>query len=889
LATEAITDPGLLLKVTPPKLRKTLLVRERLRRCGVVDGDAPVILVEAPAGYGKTSLMAQWRLDWLQNGAAVGWLNGDFGDSPITLVSGMALGLRRSVARAGFGADAIEAVRRGAGSAVALTSLLAEITEASRPMILVFDNGERLRDAEAVDVVDYLLHNLPPNLRVVIGTRSTVSARTLDLLGQGLLRRVSATELSFDLPEALQLVTARFGGRIDADLGARLHEITSGWPLGLQLAAAALERAADPSRALEEFSKSRDDATQHLFESLLTSLPNGLSDFLTRCALLDSLHPSLCEAVTENDDAAYSLQRLVVETPLVSASEEGEWLRLHPLAREYLRTRAENTVPEGVRREIHVRAWRWLAAHGSPERAAQHALRAGFRNEALKLVSASLRDELNLGHHGKVVEWLTRIPQSAVESDVQLRLVQLWMLALDHRVNESLQLATALVDDPMVQEEVRVEARIALACAFDIVDRHDDARRQIAMCNLDFMVPRVRRVLTHLEADFACNAGEVEVAHRILARPEDRVVHPITQIWREFLTVWIYLWEGRPALAERIARPQHARWEAEVGRRGPWTALIGGVLAAACWQQDLRVEAKAMLADRLDVIEQGSPYGGLINAYLTLARISATVGDEARAIAYLESLAAIGDRRDMVRLVATSLAERVRLHAARQRPAQAATVLAQLVAVVDGATMSALLAPQVQLDVAMARAYVAVASGELVDAGANVRKARDLATKLGRGYELVQMTAMQALVAERAGECPDALLIEAMSRAESGGLVRVFADSLPGVVELMRRRTQDGLSDIVTRAFIDRVLAAALTSPTIEQKTARPGRSALLTPKENLVLQLLAGGLPNKRIAAELELSSETVKWHVKKLLAKLNAGSRDHAVDRARMLGLLR
>ena len=161
---EAISDPGLLLKITPPKLRKTLLVRDRLRRPGAADDDTTVILVEAPAGYGKTSLIAQWRLDWLQSGAAVGWLNLDEGDSPISLVSGIALGLRRSLGRANFGADAIEAVRRGAGTAPAITSLLAEITETSRPMVIVFDNGERLGGAEAVDVLDGFYASLARHL-----------------------------------------------------------------------------------------------------------------------------------------------------------------------------------------------------------------------------------------------------------------------------------------------------------------------------------------------------------------------------------------------------------------------------------------------------------------------------------------------------------------------------------------------------------------------------------------------------------------------------------------------------------------------------------------------------------------------------------------------------
>jgi len=886
---EAITDPGLLLKITPPKLRKALLVRERLRWSGTADDDVAVILVEAPAGYGKTSLIAQWRLDWLQGGAAVGWLSLDAGDSPVTLVSGIALGLRRSIGRGDFGNEAIQAARRGSGSLSALTTLLAEITDHGRPMALVLDNGERLSDATVVEVIDYLLHNLPPNLRVVMGTRTPVRAETLDLLARGVLRRVKAAELSFNLPEAIHLLRVRLGGRIDADLSARLHEITGGWPLGLQLAAAALERAADPHLAIDEFAKSRDDATQHLFDSLVTSLPSGLGDFVTRCSLLDELHPSLCEAVTGEEDAGLSLQRLLVATPLLSAAEEGEWLRLHPLAREYLRGRAEESLTQEERREIHVQAWHWFAARGHAERAAQHALAAGSRRDALHLVSAVLDHELDQGRIGTVSEWLARMPAEAISSSLQLRVVALWVHAFRFRVDKALPLATAILEDPAVDVETRMDAMAALAGALAMVDRYDEARQYAYLCQADAAGARARHLLAYLDSDFAFNAGRTEFVRRLLSSITDGSASPLVQIWRDFKIVFSYLWEGRPALAEQIARPQLSRWATEVGRRGPWTALIGSVLAAACWQQDMRSDARALLAGRLDVVERGAAYGGVVNAYRTLAQMAASEGDEARALAYLEALSAVGENRKMIRLVATSLAERVRLHAARGRPAQAATALAAMASVVQHSKASDLLAPQIQLELEMAHTYAAVVAGNSTDAGMHVAKARELAARLNRGYEAVQVLALQALLAERAGESPDALLTEALSRAESGGLVRVFADTLPELVELVRRRRQGETANTVTRAFVDRVLAASEPRETTSHTSAPPTGNALLTAKENEVLQLLAGGLLNKQIATELELSVDTVKWHVKKLLAKLNAGSRDHAVDRARMLGLLR
>jgi LuxR family maltose regulon positive regulatory protein len=505
-------------------------------------------------------------------------------------------------------------------------------------------------------------------------------------------------------------------------------------------------------------------------------------------------------------------------------------------------------------------------------------------------VSATLRDEFYKGHNGTVIEWLTRIPRATVESNPQLRLVALWMHGMSYQLDDALRLAGGLIDEPAADESVRTEAMAALGSAYAILDRHDEARHFVSACEASSPGPVARQVLTYLHATIACTSGEPECARRLLTRSEgDQVTAAVVQVWYDFLQAWSYLWEGRPAMAEQAVRWEHGRWDAQVGRRGSGTVILGSLLAGACWQQDLRDDARALLADRLDSVEQACGYGGLVQAYLTMARMAEFEGDEARALACLEALAAVGEVRGMVRVVAASLAERVRLHAARRRPAQAAVNLAQLSEVVDRSRMSELLAPLVYLEHEMAWAFSAVAADDSALAQAHVTRAKELATRLNRGYEAVQALALEALLAERAGASPETLLTEALSRAESGGLVRVFADTLPEVVELVSRHARGGLVGSASREFIDRVLAAAEPGARSGQESTPLARSALLTPKEYQVLRLLAGGLPNKRIAAELDLSADTVKWHVKKLLAKLNAGSRDHAVDRARMLGLLR
>jgi LuxR family maltose regulon positive regulatory protein len=314
-------------------------------------------------------------------------------------------------------------------------------------------------------------------------------------------------------------------------------------------------------------------------------------------------------------------------------------------------------------------------------------------------------------------------------------------------------------------------------------------------------------------------------------------------------------------------------------------------MATAHWQLGMHSEAVAKLASRLDVIERVSFPDGIIYTFRTLAQIAAAEHDEARAFAYLEALAALGARSSLPRLAIVSLAERVRLHAAGGRPKQATSLLDELSAVLQGSMVCERLEPLLRLEEAMARAYVLLVAGEDAEAAAVLATADELARRLNRGHEAIKAQVLRAMLLDRAGASPVPLLLEALSRAEAGGLVRAFADTLPNVGAFIRRAAASGLAP-VSREFVERAIEVAVTvsvddADGNERMTGLRG-GGILTPKEADVLRFLAGGRPNKVIAAELGLSADTVKWHVKKLFAKLNAGSREHAVARARMLGLI-
>ena len=460
------------------------------------------------------------------------------------------------------------------------------------------------------------------------------------------------------------------------------------------------------------------------------------------------------------------------------------------------------------------------------------------------------------------------------------------------RVAEAVVGASRRANDPATEPSIRNEAVAVLAYAAMAADRLDDAQISAARLPDDEPDSRVSRAAACTKAFVAIHQGATEQARRQLERNPDNGKFVGARIYGEFLIGISYLWEGRPALAERALRMNHARFDA-MGRRHWWIGSRATPLAAACWERDARDEVRTLLADRLDIVGGPSTLpDAACFGYETLARLAVAGGDQARAFQLLEELASLGSARGLLRCQVVSLGERIRLNAAAGHPQRCATLGAELAELFDDPDPAFLpLMPLLSLHRAMAQTYVALASGDVFAATTHVEAVRSLAKQLNRGRETVQVLAFQALIAERSGESPGALLGEALTLAQAGGMVRVFADTLPEVIELIRRWADSGVAaTALQRSFIDQVLAAATgamagaAAPVI----AMASTATQLTPKEFEVLKLLAGGLPNKRIAATLGLSSETVKWHMKKVFTKLNAGSRQHAVDRARMLGLL-
>lgn len=886
-------DDDLLLKVSPPRVPRDLVSRARLLSTETAIRDLPAILVQAPAGFGKTSLLAQWRLDHLSHGAVVAWLSAQPQDDPQRLAQSLALAVRRGAGRSTFGHTLLEAV--GPGGLEGITVWLAELAQSALDVVLIVDEAERLPTASR-EALAYLLRNAPPNLRVIVAARPDVHLDIDDLVAYGQCVVIGPGSLRFRLDETMQLVRSRLGARVDNDTAARLHEVTEGWPLGLQLALTLMARGVDARADVAGLDVLGAELHDHLVRLLLAHLDPGDSEFLVRIAILDHLHPALCSAVTEYPDAIERLARLSRETPVFAASERGDWLRMHTLARDVLR-KLFSALAATQQSQAHARAAAWLAEHGLLEDAARHALAAGEHQTAYELAERSLYESImRHGRQGAVLEWLAELPAAELDRRPRLLLAAAWTLGVSERHEEAERMVARILAQPGVDEGLRCECELILAGAAVFAD---DPDRFAALHDpwadaVPLHDPMLLQVHANRRAYRALLDGEPALARlREQQAPRGDFGRGVgyTQRWGEFIIGLSFIWEGQVQLADNLLRPAVASADAELGRRNRFSCSLAALLAAAAWESDRPHDAATVLADRLDILERSGLPESLLLAYRTLARIAAAEGAEHRALELLEALDAAGAARRLPRLCIASLVEQVRMHAGRYRAQSCRELCERIDAILreQASPQGSLWRRSVDVLREVAQGYAAIAAKDWRRALEPLARADEIARVLKQGRLRIELLGLHAFALDQCGEVSQTRLTEAVDLADAYGLRRVFADAHPDLGNWVRRVAADGPQRprLAPAPGLSAPAAKGMDQPEVARPTTAYGM--VLTPKEREVMELLARNLSNKEIGRAMQVGETTVKWHVKNLFAKLDAGTRKQAVQRARILGLIK
>lgn len=889
----SVTSPEATLKIIPPRAPRDMLARSRLGSDNEQFRNRAVTVVHAPPGFGKTSLLIQWRQEYLRHGSAVAWLSLDGHDDPLRLLGGLTLAVRAASGKVAFGKRLLEGGALPDSPLEGITAWLAEVARTALDTVLILDEAEKLPQA-SFDALVYLLENLPPNLRVVIAARAGFDKVIRRLSAFGRCVTVDAVALRFRLDETIALIGGRLDAVVDAEASARLHDIAEGWPLGLQLTLAAIADADDPVASIDAFASSTAGIREQFVTALLERLSSEDAAFLTRISIVELQHNDLCAAITGAQDARERLLRLAQETPLfVGAQGRDQWFRMHAMARDALRARLA-ALPPSTREELHRRAMQWLADNGLPEAAARHALACGEEETAYVLAQRSLHEAVTQGHVVAVLEWLEWLPESVLERHPRLRLAMAWALALSDRQQQAESQAQAILRSTEPDEAMRFEIDLILSAAAYFADEPDRAARLLERWGNTPPVsdPWLQQVHANRLFIRAIMAGDYAAARqfgRHAPRGDASAANRYVVRWRACLTGFSYLLEGQVLLAERALRPALAQADDDLGRRHPFSCMLAALLAATRHKQGDLNEAAALLANRLDVIERSGTPDAVIFAYRTAARVAAACGAEHRAFDLLETLGAIGTARRMPRLCVVSLAEQIRLHSGRFRSASCHTLASRLDDIVAGhATEDApLKRGALIMHQHIARAFVAFAAQDWRGAEAALARAQEWTDSMKLGGMGAELMAARAFAQDRLGADGSALLREAKGLAATYGMSLSALALHPAFADWLRER--DGDSD--PRDVRAQSIKPAV--PVASQNTEPEGRprvmpSTALTPKERTVLELVSRHLTNKEIALAMGVGQETVKWHLKNLFVKLDATSRKQIVRRAQLMGLI-
>ncbi|HUW35919.1 MAG TPA: LuxR C-terminal-related transcriptional regulator [Rhodocyclaceae bacterium] len=880
-------DPKLRIKTTPPGMRKNFLRRERLSLASAPYSDCQTIMVRAGGGFGKTSLLSQWRAECLGREERVGWLALDEGDDPLSFAHGLnhclgtGDGRAPKIAPEGLGdcSDGIEA----------LTVLIGAIIDSPGRTALILDDLHALPRETLATSIPYLIQNAPPNLRLLLGSRNYFKSTSSSLLKRGDFSLVGEDDLRFSEQETLEIFRSRPEMKVDSEEAARIHALSEGWPLGLDIALVAIAAAPNRGELLSKLSIGSDDIALHLLESLSASLSDYDLAMLCRLSVFDVIRPDLVKSVFPDPLALDRLEALYQTSSLFTKADGADWLSLHFLVRQHLQKRYLK-LPVEERRAFSLSAANWYAEQGLFGDAVDHAFAADRPDLAGRYAERCLFELVAQGRIAKAMNCVAGLARADVETRPALRIAAAWTHALCRDLARARELSELIAGQPDATETERIEARLIEAAIAQMAD--DRAGSFAILSSLDGVAAIgtgfQMQVLSLLRAMAMLDRGEPAEARQTLFLAKQATGKAISAFLSNLME-WVigcsYLREGRYADAEMHLNAHLQKAEEKWGRRNNMAVILAGHLAYALLEQGKTEQAKSVLGDRLDALEKFGMAEPLIVAYLALYFSEIASGRPEQGIRYLWALRDNGVNLRMPRLVLRACYEEIRFHALQQDVIGARRAHAELESLQPGmdGESSDFLASFDQLHVELGHAFYRLACERYDDALSCFQRAGTIATRLRRQKESNEIALFEAMVSRRLGV------------AREAGSVRPRLTRFTFSTQVLIRHARPGLrklcedSGLEWRAAVGEQFSWPPSSPPLSfQEPFGPGgEGRLLTRKETDILLLLRSGAVNKQIARTLGISLETVKWHLKNIYGKLNVSGRKHAISQGQRLGL--
>jgi LuxR family maltose regulon positive regulatory protein len=899
-------DPLLMTKLHQPRPRHRLVSRSHLVERLQQGMEHALTLISAPAGFGKTTLLAQW-LAYAR--MPVAWLSVDAEDNdPTRFLAYLIAALQTLDAQLGTTALALLCTPQPPSPEAVLALLTNDLVDRDTEDVVLVLDDYHVSTADSIQRgMTFLLEHLPPHMHLILATRADPAFPLARLRAQGQLTEVRTADLRFGAAEVSAFLQEVMGLDLKAEAIATLEQRTEGWIAGLQLAALSLQGRADIPEFLAAFSGSHRFVLDYLSEEVLARQPAAVQQFLLHTCILERLSGPLCDAVTGREGSQAMLEALErVNLFVVALDDERGWYRYHHLFAEMLRSHLQQREPT-LPPVLHRRASAWYEQHDLAAEAVQHALAVPDVELAAHLIEPIALPVMHQGQISTVLGWINALPEVLVRTHPFLCLCHALLLAVTNQLEAAearLQEAERYAQKDLSAEQARTiqgyvlstRALIALLSG-DIPQAVSLTRQALELLPEVEVIPRMGALAAttraYLVSGDVTPASEREVAAAgAFIRTSDNLFATVSSMTllarlqdlqgklRQAATTYDQVVQAVPG--PEVLQTVHSSLSYYFG--------LGELLRE--WN-DLEA-AERHLAQGMELVNEFrsvEPATALLG-YTTLARLQQARGHTREAIATLDALTRLAEQRHFVPYLVTQVA------AVR---AQLELAQGNLAASIQWADASGLSSEDEELPYPREGEYltlarVRIAQSREAPAGFFLRDALHLLDRLRESAEVkarlgsvLEILVLCALALEAQGDRTAALttLEQALVLAAPEGFIRLFVDEGLPMQTLLRYAYVLGivpgyvttlLSAFGEQDASDHPLASARSDPLVEP----------LTEREREVLHLLLEGASNREIALRLVLSVNTVKRHVYNLCGKLGVQSRTQAIIRARALNLL-
>lgn len=890
-------------RVAPPPPPANALPRDGLARRLTDARGARIILLTAAAGYGKSTLLAQWYDMLLAGDTLPCWLTMNGSDNtPGQLLTYLTFSVCAALARAGI-TDIPDIPETSTGSAdteALVNRLHYAVARAGSDTLLILDDFHVLDETAVREVMEPLMRLAPPNLTLCFAGRNDGALDVSRLEAAGAVARIAQAALPFtrqDLSEC-------FAQALSAQESAEAHERSRGWPVAVQLLARAFDQERDLGRALRNLGSEDGPLADYIEHQVLASLNEGQRRFLRDVSLLPEFDTGLADTLRDSDDALQHLHALRVLRPLLTPVDElpGTY-RLHPLLREHLYRQLAQVDAQRLR-ALHARAATWCMEHDDLVNATRHSIAAGDPERVVTMIedlggiSLWLREGIT-----RIRSAMALLDEKSVVNSVRLLLLRCVIQVKDGHVFEAGKTFLAAErarrrehtagDSPETvadYEIVVVEAYLALYAGRRV---RETSYRQL-LDSTDYIDPLdYDRLGFHytLLCVLHTQQGDFASAKRH-ARDAIRVFRLMDSLYGEN---YIYFHAGDIAFAEGDGEQADASYRhgLELAKRhfqeDKGLRLIGHVLLIELLDELGREDySLSILRSIPRELEAREAWFEIYAAgYCTVSGIELRSNGLQAALRLLDRAGRYSEAQQLGHLGALLLCQRVELLLRAGKVSRARDLWQK-----QGLETSNFLVPTLQLEDAGWREIdaAALAEGHLLLAE-------------GRWNEVLEKTSPFAVEARKQGHLRSVLRYDLLLCLARAGLQETDAalDALAGVLAqseesgFLRALLDAGdlLDDLLTQFIRDQhtdgliAHAQSILDRRRRERGAAP-KNPGLSRREREVVTLVADGQSNKQIARALDVSENTVRFHMKNLFAKLSVQNRTEAARQARERGLV-